>query len=392
MLAKSGEVEIANITFKGVKEGSYNLTIGRIKILDLDTGQEITLTLEEAEIIVVAPKEKPICTDSDNGIDFNVKGTVNGYLTTEKKEIGTLSDTCVAAATGNEEDTHKELLRSKVVHELSCSPEDVISHSWHHCGETRECVEGKCVPIKSEPYCGNGVIDAGETCDDGNAVDEDGCSATCTVEEGWTCSGVPSRCCFDSDGGYNLSVWGWAIGVNEAANLFGTYNDSCSNEGKILERTCTSDSKVKINSQDCPSGTHCKDGACVAGAVCGNSILETGEQCDNTTFTVENCTSKGFKGGTPTCTNCIVNYSSCTRHTVGETCTLFTLGALASTCADGLTCEKNNIGALVCTSSIPPVAIVKPIDIKLTPVGSLIATTSVGKGKEYDITVTLAFN
>jgi len=32
------------------------------------------------------------------------------------------------------------------------------------------------------PYCGDGVVDANEQCDDGNAVDGDGCSATCTIE------------------------------------------------------------------------------------------------------------------------------------------------------------------------------------------------------------------
>ncbi len=31
--------------------------------------------------------------------------------------------------------------------------------------------------------CGNGVLDAGEECDDGNLDDGDGCSANCTVEE-----------------------------------------------------------------------------------------------------------------------------------------------------------------------------------------------------------------
>lgn len=33
--------------------------------------------------------------------------------------------------------------------------------------------------------CGNGVIDSGERCDDGNAVANDGCSPTCTVEPGF---------------------------------------------------------------------------------------------------------------------------------------------------------------------------------------------------------------
>lgn len=36
------------------------------------------------------------------------------------------------------------------------------------------------------PYCGNGVLDAGEQCDDSNTVSGDGCSSTCKVED--TCS------------------------------------------------------------------------------------------------------------------------------------------------------------------------------------------------------------
>lgn len=30
--------------------------------------------------------------------------------------------------------------------------------------------------------CGNNVLDSGETCDDGNRVDGDGCSSTCILE------------------------------------------------------------------------------------------------------------------------------------------------------------------------------------------------------------------
>jgi len=33
-----------------------------------------------------------------------------------------------------------------------------------------------------EPVCGDGVLDEGEECDDGNTADGDGCSANCTVE------------------------------------------------------------------------------------------------------------------------------------------------------------------------------------------------------------------
>ena len=42
--------------------------------------------------------------------------------------------------------------------------------------------------------CGNGVINPPETCDDGNLVDDDGCSSECEAEGCFACSGEPSTC------------------------------------------------------------------------------------------------------------------------------------------------------------------------------------------------------
>lgn len=36
--------------------------------------------------------------------------------------------------------------------------------------------------------CGNGYIDAGEACDDGNNSNSDGCSSGCVVENSYMCS------------------------------------------------------------------------------------------------------------------------------------------------------------------------------------------------------------
>src|SRR5688572_6967203 len=44
------------------------------------------------------------------------------------------------------------------------------------------------------PACGDGRLDPGETCDDGNAVSADGCTATCAIEDGWNCPTPGSRC------------------------------------------------------------------------------------------------------------------------------------------------------------------------------------------------------
>ena len=37
-------------------------------------------------------------------------------------------------------------------------------------------------------HCGDGKMDAGEACDDGNKTPGDGCSAICQIPDGWTCA------------------------------------------------------------------------------------------------------------------------------------------------------------------------------------------------------------
>ena len=48
--------------------------------------------------------------------------------------------------------------------------------------------------ITNVVVCGDGQIEAPETCDDNDAVGGDGCSAACQTESGWTCVGQPSAC------------------------------------------------------------------------------------------------------------------------------------------------------------------------------------------------------
>ena len=36
--------------------------------------------------------------------------------------------------------------------------------------------------------CGNGVLDSGEACEDGNTTNGDGCDDTCAIESGWDCT------------------------------------------------------------------------------------------------------------------------------------------------------------------------------------------------------------
>ncbi len=88
------------------------------------------------------------------------------------------------------------------------------------------------------PVCGNGTLESEEECDDGNTVDGDGCSATCTIEE------EISPVCGNS-----------TVEQGEQCDDGNTTNgDGCSS-------TCQTEQSIA--------------------AVCGNGNLEQGEECDD---------------------------------------------------------------------------------------------------------------
>ncbi|KAF7222859.1 pappalysin 2 [Nothobranchius furzeri] len=52
-----------------------------------------------------------------------------------------------------------------------------------------------------QPYCGDGLTQGMEECDDRNLLDGDGCSKKCLKEKGFNCNGEPSQCyVYDGDG------------------------------------------------------------------------------------------------------------------------------------------------------------------------------------------------
>jgi len=69
------------------------------------------------------------------------------------------------------------------------------SNDFSRVSACNNCVAGYCAAAAVCPTaCGNGVVDPVEQCDDRNLIGGDGCSATCTVEPGYTCAGTPSVC------------------------------------------------------------------------------------------------------------------------------------------------------------------------------------------------------
>lgn len=107
-------------------------------------------------------------------------------------------------------------------------------------------------------FCGDGVLQAGEGCDDRNRTDNDGCSSSCTVEAGWLCN-TPGQACVRNVCGDGIR------GGSEACDDRNTASgDGCSAQ-------CTVES-----GWNCPSG----GGRCQA-AACGDGIIAGDEECED---------------------------------------------------------------------------------------------------------------
>jgi cysteine-rich repeat protein len=116
--------------------------------------------------------------------------------------------------------------------------------------------------------CGNGVTDAGETCDDGNTVSCDGCSSTCQLER---CGDGRVGC--DEQGRHEACDDGNTVGC-----------DGCAADCTRRDRICGDGIEECGEQCDTGSAIDCDAGACSASCQvegCGNGRVECAEQCDD---------------------------------------------------------------------------------------------------------------
>ena len=115
--------------------------------------------------------------------------------------------------------------------------------------------------------CGNGVRDGAEACDDRNMQNNDGCSASCAVEDGWQCrrgDGIAvdqGYCCYPSD-----------IAGSGECDL--TSRELCT------QRTGFTGIWYWSDQAQCQQSAQ-RNCAAVGAAVCGNGRKEENEACDD---------------------------------------------------------------------------------------------------------------
>src|SRR5690606_4607448 len=90
-----------------------------------------------------------------------------------------------------------------------------------------------------DQLCGDGVVSAGEECDDGNSVSGDGCDQTCGEEPGYDCDDDPSQCESTCGDGERAS--------DEACDDGNTRNgDGCSSTCELEGDTCADTSDIAM--------------------------------------------------------------------------------------------------------------------------------------------------
>src|SRR5689334_1361089 len=111
-----------------------------------------------------------------------------------------------------------------------------------------------------DSYCGDGTIDAGEACDDGNLTNFDACSVACiTPACGNHVAETPEQC--DDGNPTNGDGCSTTCETNVCGN-------------GVLEPGEECDDGNTVNGDGC-SATLCQVN------VCGNNVIEPGEQCDD---------------------------------------------------------------------------------------------------------------
>jgi cysteine-rich repeat protein len=208
--------------------------------------------------------------------------------------------------------------------------------------------------VDLRPSCGDGVRAGAEACDDGNLIATDGCSATCTIEGGWSCTGSPSTCatsCGDGvragaeacdDGGTSAGdgcsvvcavELGWTCDVESPT----TCATSCGDGIRAGAEAC--DDGNLLATDGCSATCAVEAGWSCAGAMpdacspgCGDGLLRGAEACDD--------------GNSAAGDGC----SAACAIEAGWTCQ-GEPSACASTCGDGVvagveTCDDGNLASL----------------------------------------------
>ncbi|MCC6623360.1 MAG: DUF4215 domain-containing protein [Deltaproteobacteria bacterium] len=153
-----------------------------------------------------------------------------------------------------------------------CSAACAVEYGWF-------CEGPAGGPSACGATCGDGLLGAGaETCDDGDASSGDGCSPTCAPEPGWTCAPNPNR---DGTPANPDSLCAATCGDGRIAVGAETCDDGDASDGDGCSATCVPEAGWSCEANPQSQGTPAApDSLCAA--TCGDGDVAVGaETCDD---------------------------------------------------------------------------------------------------------------
>ena len=237
-------------------------------------------------------------------------------------------------------------------------------------------------PVFNTPgVCGNGIVDPGEQCDDGNTTSGDCCSATCQAEDlgsttcgvgacartvprcvngvsqtcvpgtpaPETCNGIDDDCDGQIDQGLGSTTCGVGACTRTVQNCVNGVPQTCTPGTPGTEGPAGSPSCTNGIDDDCDGLTDASDPGCQN--VCGNGFVDPGEQCDDgNTVSGDGCSatcqSELIPGGSSVATDCTQEWQAAlvpARNSKG-------MPMNRQTCTDGdATCDVGPAGDNACT-------------------------------------------
>jgi len=210
-----------------------------------------------------------------------------------------------------------------------------VDYSWgvkdnNTCTSDRDCDTGVCNTTTNicaeRNVCGNSKKELAESCDDGNTIDDDGCT-NCKLDIGTT------GCQTDTDCDNGVCDTTERSSICEEKNVVGNgkveAGESCDDGNTRNGDGCSSNGKIESGYSGCTNNANCESGLChTATSICkeknvvGNGVVEAGESCDDgNTRNGDGCSSNGkIEIGYEGCTNnsdC-VNLGACYENTCTE--------------------------------------------------------------------------
>ena len=226
----------------------------------------------------------------DSCIDLSESGTIKLLAASGlPSEGGTLVEGQKTFATINlsvSDDTTLSFTKCQVITDTqelkTCTATDLVVGEGEEavCGngtvETgEECDDGNTISgdgcsstcqIEVAPVCGNGTIEGAEECDDGNTSDGDGCSSTCQIEVAEVCGN------------------GVVEGTEECDDGNTDDGDGCSSTCQTEVVPVCGNGTIE-GTEECDDGNTDNTDACLntcVNASCGDGFVQTGvEECDD---------------------------------------------------------------------------------------------------------------